>query len=53
MNLFFWLLVAMALVVLWFCLAFLFRPIGKLFSRLWEDALEEMEMNKEDEEKEK
>lgn len=27
-------------IILWFLLSFLFRPIGKFFYRLWEDAEE-------------
>lgn len=51
MNIVFWFLVVTTLIFLWFLLAFLFRPIGRFFFRLWKDAVDEM--NKEDEEKEK
>ena len=49
MNVVFWLLVVIALVLLWFVLAFTFKPIGSFFTRLWNDALDAME---DDEEKE-
>jgi uncharacterized protein HemY len=42
MNIVFYLLLLIAVVLLWFALAFLFKPIGKFFSRLWEDATREM-----------
>lgn len=51
MNPFFWMLVLIIAVLLWFLLAFAFRPIGKIFFRLWKDAFDEI--NKEDEEKER
>lgn len=38
----FYLFVIVAVVFLWFALAFLFKPIGKFFVRLWEDAKKEM-----------
>ena len=41
-NLAFYLLLFIAVVLLWFALAFLFKPIGNFFSRLWEDAKREM-----------
>jgi flagellar biogenesis protein FliO len=47
-NLAFYLLLLIAIVLLWFALAFLFKPIGNFFSRLWEDA--KREMNLEDKE---
>lgn len=51
MNIIFWILLLAAVVFLYFLLAFLFRPIGKFFMRLYKDA--ENEINKEDKEKEK
>jgi hypothetical protein len=42
MNIVFYLLLFAAVVMLWFILAFMFKPIGKFFSRLWEDAKREM-----------
>lgn len=38
----FWVLVVIGCVLLWFLLAFIFRPLGKLFCRLWNDAMEEI-----------
>ena len=35
------------IVLLWFLLAFAFRPIGKFFKRLFDDAISEI--NKDDE----
>lgn len=42
MNIVFYLLIIIATIFLWFILAFLFKPIGRFFSRLWEDAKREM-----------
>lgn len=50
MNFVFWLLVIITLIILWFLLAFTFRPIGRFFYRIWKDAIEEID--KEDEDKE-
>lgn len=49
MNVVFWLLVVVALVLLWFILAFTFKPIGGFFIRLWNDAVDAMEENEEKE----
>ena len=43
MNVFFWLLVVIALVVIWFCLSFAFKGIGGIGLRLWNDAKKEIE----------
>ena len=43
MNIFFWLLVVIALVVIWFCLSFAFKGIGGIGLRLWHDAKKEIE----------
>ena len=43
MNIFFWLLVVIALVVIWFCLSFAFKGIGGIGLRLWNDAKKEIE----------
>lgn len=51
MNPAFVLLVLLSTALLWFLLSFAFRPIGKVLSRLWQDAIDEM--NREDKEKEK
>ena len=37
MNIVFYLLIAIALAILWFLLAFLFKPIGRFFKKLWND----------------
>lgn len=42
-------LVILALCLVWLLCAFLYRPIGKLFSRLFEDAKEAMFETKEKE----
>ena len=46
MNPAFILIVLIALVALWFLLAFAFRPLGKLIYRIWKDA--DDAINKED-----
>lgn len=52
MNPFLILLILIVAVVLWFLLAFLYQPIGKLVSRIINDSLQEInqkdERNKED-----
>lgn len=45
MNIFFWLLVVIALVVIWFCLSFAFKGIGGIGLWLWNDAKKEIEGN--------
>ena len=50
-NIAFYLLLLIAIVLLWFALAFLFKPIGKFFSGLWEDVKREMNLEDEDNEK--
>ena len=37
---------------MWFTLAFLFKPVGKFFVGLWDDAKEEMELTETENEKE-
>lgn len=49
MNPVFILLVVCALVVLWFLLAFLFKPIGWLVKRIFKDAVDEMKDEEEGE----
>lgn len=51
MNPVFIILVLLAAVALWFLLSFLFRPLGSLILRIWQDAVDEISKN-EDEEKE-
>lgn len=45
MNPVFWLLIAIATIFLWFLLAFLYRPIGKFFYRIFKDAFDEINNN--------
>lgn len=42
MNPFFWLLVIIALVLLWFLLSFAYEGIGKIASKLFKDAMDEI-----------
>lgn len=42
MNPIFWILVILATILLWFLLAFAYKPIGKLFCRIWNDAINEI-----------
>lgn len=44
-------LILLAAVALWFLLSPLFHPLGNLFFKLWENAMDEMKKS-EDEEKE-
>lgn len=37
MNIVFWLLLIIALVALWFLLAFVFRPVGRFVFRVFSD----------------
>jgi hypothetical protein len=54
MTLVFWFLVVLGLCLIWLLCSFLYRPIGKLFSRLVNDAKQEMfETNKKEKEKQK
>lgn len=41
----FYVLVILGLVLLWFLLSFLFRPVGKFFYRLWNDVVDVMNEN--------
>lgn len=43
MNPVFWLIIIVILGVLWFCLSFVFRGIGKVAKHLYADAKEEIE----------
>ena len=51
MNPVFIVLVILAAVILWFLLAFAFKPIGKLCSRIAQDAFDQMSNKNEEEEK--
>jgi F0F1-type ATP synthase membrane subunit b/b' len=42
LNWFFYLLAAIAIVLLWFLLSFAYRPIGKFFRRIFKEAKEEI-----------
>ena len=48
MNFVFWLLIVLLAVLIWFLLAFTFKPIGNFFYRLWRKAFDEIE-NKDEE----
>jgi hypothetical protein len=43
MNWFFWLLLIIAAVAFWFLCSFAYRPIGKLFRRIFKEAKDEIE----------
>ena len=49
MNPAFILIVAIVLIALWFLLSALYKPIGKLFGKIYDDAIKEL--TEEDEEK--
>lgn len=51
MNPVFVFLVILAAVVTWFLLSSAFRPIGRLFYRIWKNAVDEINKNDESEEK--
>lgn len=51
MNIVFWLIVIVALVLLWFCLSFAFKGIGAFGLRIYNDA--KKEISEESEEKSK
>lgn len=44
MSVVFWLLLILVIILVWFLMAFAFRPIGKFFCRLWKDAAEAMDL---------
>ena len=52
MNIVFWLLVVLALVLVWFCLSFAFQGIGSIGLRLFNDAKKEIEGDEPDKSKE-
>lgn len=43
MNIIFWLIVAIVCALLWFLLAFMFRPLGRFIFRIWDDAVKEIQ----------
>ena len=49
MNIVFWLLVIVGLILLWFCLSFAFKGIGGIALKLFNDAKEEITESKENE----
>ena len=51
MNVMFWILLVILCTVLWFLLAFLFRPIGNVFYKIWKDAFDILTDNDKTEEK--
>lgn len=53
MNFVFWLLVIAALVLLWFCLSFAFKGVGGFALKLFNDAKETMQDEKENHENER
>lgn len=42
MNIVFWLLIIIALVLVWFCLSFAFKDIGRIGLKLYNDAKDEI-----------
>lgn len=46
MNPVFVFIIIMLAILLWFFLSFSFEPIGRLFYRLWKDAIDEMKDEK-------
>lgn len=53
MNIVFWLLVIVVLVLVWFCLSFAFKGIGGIGLKLFNDAKNEIVNDEQKEEKEK
>ena len=43
MNWFFWLLLIIVAVAIWFLCSFVYRPVGKLFRRVYKEAMDEIE----------
>lgn len=43
MNWFFWLLLIIVAVAFWFLCSFTYRPLGKLFRRIYKEAMDEIE----------
>lgn len=48
----FYFLVTLGLILLWFLLAFMFKPVGRFFHRLWDDAVDAIEEDDNIEQKE-
>ena len=53
MNPVFVILVILAVIILWFLLSFVFFPLGKIIYRIGKDAIDEMNREENEEEKEK
>ena len=53
MNPVFIILVILAVIILWFLLSFVFFPLGKLIYRIGKDAIDEINREENEEEKEK
>ena len=51
MNIVFWLLVLVFVVIVWFLASLLFKPLGSYLFKIWKDAMENMEIDKEEEDK--
>lgn len=47
MNPVFWLLVVIAAILLWFCLSFMFKAVGGIFLKLFNDAKNAIKEEKE------
>ena len=48
MNPIFILLVILLAILIWFLLSFMFKPIGRLFYRLWQNVIEGMSNSEDD-----
>ena len=53
MNIVFWLIIIIVLVLLWFCLSFVFKGLGAFVLKLYNDAKNEIIGEDEQKEKEK
>lgn len=51
MNPTFVILVILLAIIIWFLLSFAFKPIGRLFYRIWKDAVDEINNNESEEKK--
>lgn len=52
MNIVFWFIVIIALVLIWFCLSFAFKGVGEVGLRLYNDAKKEISSDEEEESQE-
>jgi len=50
MNIVFWILIILFIFVLWLLLSVIFKPIGWFINGLWEDAMDEMNIEKKEKE---